>query len=100
METKIPTHMPAITQRGGSTINQLNPEIPIQWSDLAPSRLYSTIELDEAGVVSRRAIEGQKLLLPQNTRVTRFRVAACNNLGCGPVTLWTQLDKPLLTLNP
>lgn len=94
VEVKVPTHTPLITISGGSTINQSVPEIPIQWRDLAPSRLYSTLELDDNGVIRRSAVEAQQVVLPVGTLVSRFRVAACNTLGCGPATPWTTLTKP------
>lgn len=100
VEVKVPTHMPTITLSGGSTINQATPEIPVAWSDLAPTRLYSTLELDANGSISRSAVEAQRIVLPVGTLVTRFRVAACNTLGCGPATPWTTLQKPPLNLVP
>ena len=50
--------------------------------------------------ISRSAIEAQRIVLPVGTLVTRFRVAACNTLGCGPATPWTTLQKPPLNLVP
>jgi hypothetical protein len=100
IEVKVPTHTPRIIVSGGSTINQSVPEIPIQWTDLAPSRMYSTLELDDNGVIRRSAVEAQKIVLPLGSLVTRFRVAACNTLGCGPATPWTTLTKPLFNVLP
>jgi len=100
VDVKVPTHMPNITVSGGSSINQATPEIPIAWTDLAPTRMYSTLELDANGIISRSAVEGQKTVLPVGTTATRFRVAACNTLGCGPATAWTTLQKPPLNLIP
>jgi hypothetical protein len=94
VEVKVPTHTPRIIASGGTTINQLAPEIPIAWADSAPSRMYSTLELDDNGVIRRSAVEAQQVVLPISTLVTRFRVAACNTLGCGPATPWTTLTKP------
>ena len=93
VEVKVPTHMPSIVLSGGS-INQATPEIPIVWSDAAPTRMFSTLELDANGVISRSAVEGQRVVFPVATQVSRFRVAACNTLGCGPATPWTTLNKP------
>jgi hypothetical protein len=78
VEVKVPTHTPRIIASGGSTINQSVPETPIQWTDLAPSRMYSTLELDDNGVIRRSAVEAQRVVLPVGSLVTRFRVAACN----------------------
>ncbi len=85
IEIKIPTHTPTITSKG---------PLSVRWSDLAPSRLFSTIEFENDGVISRRAVEGQSAqILGGFAKVipTRFRVAACNNLGCGPATAWRDL---------
>ena len=82
IEIKIPTHTPTITPKD---------PLSVRWSDLAPSRLFSTIEFENDGVISRRAVGGQSALIPggfAKVITTRFRIAACNNLGCGPATAW------------
>lgn len=87
IEIKIPTHTPTITPKS---------PLSVHWSDLAPSRLFSTIEFESDGIISRRAVQGQSAQIPipsgsGNFGERRFRVAACNNLGCGPATAWRDL---------
>lgn len=82
VEIKIPTHVPNITGRS---------VFGVDWSDLGPSRLFSTIEFENHGELSRRAVEGQSAQFPGGFDIfskARFRIAACNNLGCGSSTAW------------
>ncbi len=75
-------------------------QIRLAWSDRVPTRVFSTVELDVNGTLSTRAVEGQDLLLPEATNLTRFRVATCNQLGCGPVTPWVSFDRPATNILP
>ena len=68
--------------------------LSLTWDDAAPSRIWTTVELDIGGVISARATEGQGLGLAFNTDLRRFRVAACNDLGCGPATPWVTVAAP------
>ncbi len=84
VEARKPTHTPQVTG------NQAAPELRVttlSWNDLAPTRVWTTLELiDAAGVVTKRAVQGQSIILPNVAAGTRFRLAACNDLGCGPPT--------------
>ena len=77
-------------------------ETTLAWNDLAPTRVWTTVELiDPAGVVTKRAVPGQSIILPNVTAGTRFRLAACNDLGCGPPTARADLARSgLLDLAP
>ena len=82
VEIKIPTHPPKFI--GGNVLGA-------SWSDLGPSRLFSTIEFDNHGSLTRRAVEGQSANFGGTVdlySVVRYRISACNNLGCGPSTAW------------
>jgi hypothetical protein len=87
VEANKPTHTPQVTTNQVVTATRMS---TLAWSDLAPSRTWTTLELiDSAGVVTKRAVPGQSISLPNVTLGTRFRVAACNDLGCGPATTRT-----------
>jgi hypothetical protein len=99
VEARRPTHTPQVT------LNQAAPlvrETTLAWNDLAPTRVWTTVELiDPAGVVTKRAVPGQSIILPNVTAGTRFRLAACNDLGCGPPTARADLARSgLLDLAP
>ena len=97
VEVKVPTHTPTNVFAGAS----LFPEgIRLSWRDLDPTRLFSTVELDIGGVVTRRAVEEQSLLLPATTDLRRYRVVACNTLGCGPTPLFQDFKRPTNSLPP
>ena len=83
VEAKKPTNTPQVARNevSSSTTSTL------AWSDLAPSRMWTTLELvDASSVVTKQAVAGQSIVLANVASGTRFRVAACNDLGCGPAT--------------
>ncbi|MDP1828091.1 MAG: hypothetical protein Q8L48_32750 [Archangium sp.] len=82
------------------SLNPLQPGIRLTWSDRVPSKIFSTLELDRRGVVSREAVEGQTRLLAPTDGLTRFRVATCNTLGCSPVSPWHDFQRPTQSLPP
>ncbi len=99
VEAKVPTQTPGIVGNapfvpttfgvaGTATSHR------ITWADAAPSKLWSTVEIDTAGAITRLATEGQTVLIPFTKGLKRFRVAACNTLGCGPATAWTDFIEP------
>ena len=101
VEVKRPTHRPSITYNGvliptdggGGNLSNAT-EVRIGWDDAAPSRLYSTVEVDKAGVITRLASLGSGMIFPVDGAARRVRVAACNTLGCGPATAWTEVATP------
>lgn len=59
----------------------------LAWNDLTPGRMWTTLELvDASNVTTKQAVAGQSIVLANVAAGTRFRVAACNDLGCGPAT--------------
>ncbi|MEP6824355.1 MAG: hypothetical protein ABI919_06025 [Ramlibacter sp.] len=101
VEVKVPTHTPRIVLNGpaistsGQGVNLASStEARVTWDDSAPSRLYSTVELDSGGTITRSASITSGLVVPYDGTAKRFRVAACNTLGCGPATAWTDIATP------
>jgi hypothetical protein len=85
VEAKKPTHTPQVTTNQAPGFP--NGATRLAWNDKAPSRGWTTLELiDAANVVTKIAVQEQSILLPAVASGTRFRVAACNDLGCGPAT--------------
>lgn len=103
IEAKVPTHTPSIA--GNTPVasisagQQVYLKHSVIWSDSAPSRMWTTLEIDTAGVITRQAVLAQQTTIPVATGLNRFRVAACNTLGCGPATDWTDFkDLPPQTI--
>lgn len=98
VEAKVPTHLPRIENHGPFPTILRDGEIVylkhvVGWKDLAPSRMWSTLEIDTAGTITRQAVSGQQTFIPVATGLDRFRLAACNSLGCGPATAWTNFKE-------
>lgn len=85
VEAKAPGNTPQVTR---NAINGATGSISfINWTDLSPSRQWTTLELISAsGTVTKQAVAGQSIQLTSVASGTRFRIAACNDLGCGPAT--------------
>lgn len=93
VDVKVPTHTPSIVGNAPFTPTSHR----LSWLDAAPSKLWSTVEVDTAGVITRFAVNGQSTFVPVAKGLKRFRVAACNTLGCGPATAWTDFLEPSST---
>lgn len=101
VDVRVPVHTPQFTFNGpmipadgGGPDLSTATEARIGWNDLAASRIYSTVEFDNAGTITRQAVVGQALILPYVSGSQKVRVAACNTLGCGPASAWTDVTKP------
>jgi hypothetical protein len=107
VDVKIPTHSPSITQNE-ALINPSTPKWSIGWNDTAPSRMYSTLELDETpsdspnpgSVIRRLAVTEQTIQIPFSTGLKSFRIAACNTLGCGQPTSWRNVPAAIVPFTP
>ncbi|RYF43763.1 MAG: hypothetical protein EOO25_02025 [Comamonadaceae bacterium] len=101
VEVKVPTHTPRINfngpmipaDGGGPDLSRAT-EVRVGWDDAAPSRLYSTVEVDKSGSITRLASLGSGMVFPVDGATRRVRVAACNTLGCGPASAWTDVATP------
>ncbi len=93
VEAKTPTHTPSIASN--TPLVSISAGEPVylrhsvSWSDRAPSRMWTTLEIDTAGVITRQAVLGQATTVPVASGLNSFRLAACNTLGCGPATQLT-----------
>lgn len=102
VEVKRPTHRPTDVSAGlGLQASNANPRtLRLTWNDRAPTRMFSTVELEIGTTVTRVAVEGQAHVLPESTNLKRFRVAACNSLGCGPASPWVDFNRPAMQVLP
>lgn len=89
VEVKRPDFVP-LSPRAQRIVGEVS-ILSLTWNDAAPSRMWTTVELDIGGVISSRATDAQSLGLVVTTDLRRFRVAACNDLGCGPATAWVSV---------
>lgn len=100
LEVKRPTHQPSNVFASDTISTGTGPtQIRLSWNDSAPTRMFSTVEMESrAGVVTRIAVKTPGHLLPGGTSLARFRVAACNSLGCGPASLWASYSQPTVNV--
>jgi hypothetical protein len=87
VEVKVPTHAPSSVNNVAG-LSPTDPKWLLSWNDAAPSRLYTTLEIERSGVITREAVLGQSFQVPYAAGRNSFRVAACNDLGCGPPSSW------------
>lgn len=100
LEVKRPTHTPT-NVFASDTINASTApsQIRLSWNDSAPTRMFTTVEMESrTGVLTRLAVKSQSHLLPGGTSLARFRVAACNTLGCGPASQWATYSPPTVNV--
>lgn len=102
VEVKVPTHTPSVTTNTPTQSISAGEIVylahSLAWTDSSPNRLWSTVELDTNGVITRQAVLGAGLQVPFTAGLKHFRVAACNTLGCGPATPWQEF-KPVPAQN-
>jgi hypothetical protein len=70
----------------------------LTWQDISPDRIFSTVEVEAAGGLERYAVASNQLSITYAGN-RRFRVAACNNLGCGFPSQWTTIGEAPPTID-
>lgn len=92
VEVRLPTHTPSVTTNTPTAALSFGELVytshSLAWSDASPTKIWSTVELEASGVITRQAVLGSSVQVPISAGLKHFRVASCNTLGCGPATPW------------